>query len=546
MTITRLTDSGNASSAAISPDGLYVLHVDAENGKQSLWLRHVPTGSNTRVIPPTDEQYIGLTFSKDGNYFYFVRTDKARPGVRMLYRAPVLGGEASLVLADVDSPVSFSPDSTRFVFQRGRPSTGETELVVANSDGSNEKVLATRKSPEAFLPTAAWSPDGRAIATVIVENASTESVQTIDVVTGTARVVTGPERSSTDVGDAEVVRWVPDGRGLLISHETLAHPTNFQIGFLSYPAGALLPITNDLNSYDNAGMEVTADGRTLATVQEDSSFGVWVMPAEPNVTAKARQISLAKNERPFVDWASDGRLLTYSGLDYQAQSPDGSRKTTVYSSNLPSFEPAVCVRYLIVPTLDFGKGTNLVRVDLNDGSKKQLTFDKFASEPACSPDGRWIAFTSNDAGPKELFKMPVDGGAAQKLSGLDSYYPTFSPDGKFIAFNYAEGETAQTYRLKIGVIYSDSGKQVYRFDQDPRLRNRIHFTPDGKALAWPIFSGGAGNIWIQPLMGGSPRQFTQFPMETIADFSFSPDGKSLALLRGHVTKDVVLIKDASR
>ena len=546
MTITRLTDSGNASSAAISPDGLYVLHVDVENGKESLWLRHVPTGSNTRVVAPTDEQYIGLTFSKDGNYFYFVRTDRDRPALRMLYRAPVLGGEARLVLADVDSPISFSPDGARFVFLRNRPSLGEMQLLVANSDGSNERVLATRKAPGAFQPTAGWSPDGKVIATVAIVDASAESVQTVDVATGAVGTVTGVERSGTDIGDVEAVRWIPDGKGLVISHGTLAHPGSFQISFVEYPSGARVPITNDLNSYDPTGLDVTADGKTLVTVQEERSFGLWVMPAEVNATAKARQIGIAKDEGKSVDWTPDARILTNPGFDYQVRALDGTAKTPVYTSNLPSFEPAVCGHYLIVPTLDFGKGNNLVRVDMNDGAKKQLTFGKLAYHPACSADGQWIVYESRDAGPQHIAKIPVEGGTPQVLSELNGYRPTFSPDGKLVAFNTVEGDAPQTFRLNIVVIPSDGGKPLYTFETNPRLRSRIHFTPDGKSLAWPIFDGGAGNIWIQPLTGAPAKQFTQFSLETIADFSFSPDGKTIALLRGHTTRDVVLIKDENR
>lgn len=546
MTISRLTDSGNASGAAISADGLYVLHVDVENGKQSLWLRHVPTGSNTRVVPPTDEQYVGLTFSKDGNHFYFVRTDKNRPGIRMLYRAPVLGGEARLVLADVDSPISLSPDGTRFVFQRGKPSVGETQLVIANSDGSGEKILATRSAPEAFQPTAAWSPGGKVVATVAIVEASAEAVQTIDIATGAVGTVTGIERSATDIGDVEAVRWMPDGKGLVISHATLAHPASFQLSFVSYPSGVRVPITNDLNSYDPSGLDVTADGRTLATVQEERNFGLWVMPAEANATAKARQIGLTKDEGVTVDWTPDGRLLTSPNLDYQLRSSDGTAKTTVYTATVPSFDPAVCGHYLIVPTLDFGKGNNLVRVDMNDGTKKQLTFGKLAFHPACSPDGQWIVYESRDVGPQHIAKIPVEGGTPQKLSELNGYRPTFSPDGKLVAFNTAGGDTPQTFRLNIVVIPSDGGEPLYTFGTDPRLRSRIHFTPDGKSLAWPIFDAGAGNIWVQPLTGGPAKQFTQFSLETIADFSFSPDGRTIALLRGHTTRDAVLIKDANR
>jgi eukaryotic-like serine/threonine-protein kinase len=70
FTITQVTNSGNAASAAISPDGRYVLSVMNDNGMQSLWLRDVPTGSDTQVIPPSASDYESLAFSPDGNYIY--------------------------------------------------------------------------------------------------------------------------------------------------------------------------------------------------------------------------------------------------------------------------------------------------------------------------------------------------------------------------------------------------------------------------------------------------------------------------------------------
>jgi eukaryotic-like serine/threonine-protein kinase len=48
--INNLTNNGHVSLARISPDGKYLLHVLEENGLQSLWLRHIPTGSNTQVV----------------------------------------------------------------------------------------------------------------------------------------------------------------------------------------------------------------------------------------------------------------------------------------------------------------------------------------------------------------------------------------------------------------------------------------------------------------------------------------------------------------
>jgi len=540
MSFTKLTDNGNAYSAAISPDGKYVVHVDLENGKQSLWLRHIPTGSNTQVVAPIAEQYTGLTFSNDGNYLFIVRTNRSHPGVSELYRAPVLGGEPRLLITDVDSPISFSPDGTQLVFQRNSPTTSEMHLVVANSDGSGEKTLVTRKLPSGFYATPAWSPDGKMIAIVGLQNG--ESIETIDVATGAARVITALERSRTDVGDVGGLKWMPDGRGLLITHRNLAHPRAFQISYVSYPSGELSRISNDLNSYDQTALGVTTDGKTLATVQEERSIGLWVMPAEENGTAKARQIGMGKNEGEAVEWTPDGRLLTNYGFDYYVRNADGSAKKTVYSSTVPSFSPAVCGHYLIVSNLEFDKGLNLFRVDLHGGPTKQITFTQDNEYPACSPDGKSIVYESRNQGERFVQKIPVDGGTPQKVSDLVGYKPTFSPDGKLVAFNYTEGTTTENFHLKIAVVPADGRAPLYTFNTDPRQRSRIHFTPDGKGLAWPINEGGVGNIWVQLLAGGPPKQLTSFTSEIIQDFAFSADGKNMALLRGTVAKDVVLIQ----
>jgi eukaryotic-like serine/threonine-protein kinase len=71
----------------------------------------------------------------------------------------------------------------------------------------------------------------------------------------------------------------------------------------------------------------------------------------------------------------------------------------------------------------------------------------------------------------------------------------------------------------------------------------LSFTPDGKAVAYPIRENGVDNIWVQPLDGSRGRQITQFDAEQILGLRWSPDGRSLCLLRGHTDSDVVLIRE---
>jgi hypothetical protein len=85
LKMARLTTTGRANDAAISPDGKFVVHVMDNAGEQSLWLRHIPTGSDQEIVPSNKDGFLGLTFSPDGNRIYFL-------SLATLYEVPVLGG----------------------------------------------------------------------------------------------------------------------------------------------------------------------------------------------------------------------------------------------------------------------------------------------------------------------------------------------------------------------------------------------------------------------------------------------------------------------
>ena len=74
FSITQLTNTGKVLNAAISPDGRFLLSVQSDNGNESLWLRNIPTGSNTQVLPASGQSFATLVFSPDGNSFYFRQT----------------------------------------------------------------------------------------------------------------------------------------------------------------------------------------------------------------------------------------------------------------------------------------------------------------------------------------------------------------------------------------------------------------------------------------------------------------------------------------
>jgi len=69
----------------------------------------------------------------------------------------------------------------------------------------------------------------------------------------------------------------------------------------------------------------------------------------------------------------------------------------------------------------------------------------------------------------------------------------------------------------------------------------LAFAPDPKAVVYLVREKNIDNLWEQQLDGSPVRQLTHFTSEQIARFRFSPDGTKLAIERGHVESDAVLL-----
>jgi hypothetical protein len=161
----RITAEGGVESAAISPDGKYIAYSLEESGKRSLWTKHLGSESRVQIVSPVESlSMFAGAFSPDGGYVYYTRQDDQNPK-GALYAVPVLGGASRKIVSDVSQPVSVSRDGKQIVFGRYKLTSTDDYLMVVNSDGTNERLLATVKEPEYLEGSAAaWSPDGTAIA----------------------------------------------------------------------------------------------------------------------------------------------------------------------------------------------------------------------------------------------------------------------------------------------------------------------------------------------------------------------------------------------
>src|SRR5215472_3526162 len=540
ISVNKVPDSCNALMAAISRDGQYPLTLMRDNGLASLWLRNVPTNSNTQVQPPADVYYNGLIFSKDGNYFYFVRSDPGNTNLRFLYRAPLLGGTPQKLASDVDSNISFSPDGSKFAFMRyDNPVAGQYELIIRSLDSGEEKVLmGGSNSQQVFTPV--WSPDGKTIVCAAVHvGKSLQSEIAVDTASGKSRVLFDDSAQVFGAMD-----WLPDGSALVgVEADQAWNFSRSQIALLSYPDAKLFPITRDTNSYSY--ISVAASGRLLAAILSEARWNLYILATGAQVSA-ARQITSTEAETNFT-WTHDNQIIADQRNTLNAIDPATGTKTQFIAQEEGRVggNPAACAdgRYVVFDLIfKVGSGNqNIWRTDSSGGNLKQLTTATHDGHAECSPDNRWVYYITY-RGEAQLARVPIEGGTPQTISDLPiNGLFDLSPDGKLAAF--ATLEHTGEHKEKLAVASTELGQNPKMVDFERPRFGILRFSLDGKAVVYPTRDHGVDNLWLQPVDGSKGHYLTDFKSERIYDFHWSFDGKQLALVRGHNDSDVVLIHD---
>jgi serine/threonine protein kinase/Tol biopolymer transport system component len=532
MKIQKLTDSGKADQVAISGDGRYIVYALREGEQQGLWVRNVATKSDVQVLPPDNVLFAGLSFSPDGNYIYFTRSDKNNHLYQSLYSMPVLGGEPHQVLRDIDTGVSFSPDGKQFAFMRGVPDKNVLELRIANADGSGEHLLQSLPSLVFFIFGCAWSPDGQTIVAPVLTTDFQWVTDAVNVSDGAVKEI---YRGDEGVGRAV---WLPDGKAVLQGMLTRPEDRS-QLFLFPFPRGERRRFTNDLANYTPA-LDITADGKMLTAIARTRDAHVFVLPG--GNAAEAKQITFGETPDINVARGPNGKLVVGSngnGSDVSLMNADGSGRTQPFANVRDYDPPSGCGdRYLLLEAYE-GGDNRLIRTDL-DGSN-QVTLGQGAQSGTCAPDGTWALYSADKG--HNLVRVPIEGGAPKVVaSSPGGIYGAISPDGKWIACGYQEPGPDKTPVQKFSVIPADGGAAVHVFDQ-PAGQSNLKWSPDGMGLQFILTRKGASNIWEQPLAGGDPHPITNFTSGRIFGFDWSKDGKNLSLARGEIHSDVVLISN---
>jgi Tol biopolymer transport system component len=535
-TYTRITNVGNATGAAISPDGKWLVYVEDDGEQKSLWLRQVAVAnSNTQIVPPAAVRYVGAAFSPDGNYVYYaVRQGTDETGT--LYQVPVLGGTPRKLFTGIGNSPTFSPDGKHMAYFYYIED--EDRLMIANADGTNQRQLASRRGDEYFFQdnfsSVSWSSDGKTIATPIANSKeSWMSVATVSVATGEVRPL--PTRKWIEVRQAI---WFDDQTILATAQETPGEA--FMIWRVSYPSGEATRLTNDLNWYPL--ISLTKDSNQIAAVQMEISNNIWIMPEFD--ASRAMQITKGRNLVGSPAWTPDGKIIypykVPGGGDLYLLDPaNGDRKQLTADAGT-NVDPMVTPdgRYVVFRS-DRSGAPRVWRMNLDGSDPRELTHDHEVGSVTVSPDGQWIAFTLclNKC---TVWTLPIDGGTPVQLTNNASENAAISPDGRYIACSYLDHPNGA---FKLAIFPRGGGQPVKTFTYTGGDTTNKQWSPDGRAIVYGVTRAGVTNLWAQPIDGSPPKQLTNFASDRIFSFQISRDGKQVALNRGTSASDVVLISN---
>ena len=543
FSIENVSNNGHVSKVAISPDGKYLLQALEEGGEQSLWLRHIPTMTNKQVLAPALTRYEGLTFSPDGNYIYFLRRDESNEAESQLYSASMLGGAPRVIVDDVDSPVSFSPDGQRFVFLRELHDSPNWDLWMAKSDGTPERAIF-RNHPlmsDSYIP--AWSPDGKTIVIPIVQPTKDAlgGFLAVDPSTGQDHVVAvAPDR----IYHAPV--WMPDGNGLVATSVQIdGEHLQAQIGYVNYPGGEYRPFTADTNDYSNLG--ISKDGKTLVALQSRLRFQLAL--ASSNDADQLHPVPL-QSELPIWQWTwmPGDRLLVPQGANLKAITPKGEETILRTDPKHLGDQVAVCGdgRYIVFREIGSTSmaSANLARMDLDGTNVTQLTHGLNDRDPVCPKSGPWVYFVDNDDN-RYVKRVSVEGGSGAPETVVKYAVGTYalSPDGKEIA-SLELRELDHKLMLRLDNV--DTHQMRYADMDQHALGSGLAYAPDGHGIVYIVREKGVDNLWIQPLDDKPHHQFSHFTKDKIFRFVFSPDGSHIAIESGETESDAILLHDQAK
>ncbi len=233
------------------------------------------------------------------------------------------------------------------------------------------------------------------------------------------------------------------------------------------------------------------------------------------------------------------RCLTYTPdnpAGWQVEAGNVGRHYYMWRYERPPFDGRIAYAH------GYGNTSDIFVIEPGDAAPRNLTNLRGSdSDPAWSPDGESIAFSSRRGGGEDIYVMDADGANVRQLTfGMGAILPSWTPDGSQIVFTgVAPGEVSN---LDLWIVATDGG-EPRRLTTDPGVDNHPDWSPDGSKIVFTSDRNLYFNLYTIDADGTGETRITDAQWNDLNP-AWSPDGSQIAFERDTDFSGDIFVADA--
>jgi len=432
---------------AFSPDGNSVAYWD-----ESGYLKRIAISGGAPVAICPISALFGISWAADGA-IYYVQTDG-------IYRVAATGGMPELVIpSDADRSiygVELLPDGDHLLFSTtATQGDWDSGVIVAQSLSTGERtVLVEGGTAARYMQTGhlVYALGDGLLAVVFDADSLTVSGGAVPLVQGITRAVNG---------QTGVAHYSVSANGTLVYLTGSVYQTKHSLAWVDRN-GSEDSIAAPARAY--VSPRLSPDGERLLLNARDDEQDIWIWHFGRQTLTR---LTFGSTQERFPVWSLDGARVAYlSGLGqvsrllWQAADGTGAPEQIAVNGGFPTaFVPGQAEILVYGGNLSNSDDIALVSLDGSDEVTPLLHTEFDETMPELSPDGRWLAYVSNESGSDQVYvrSFPdVDAGGRWQVSSGGGAEPLWSRDGRTLYYRHENAILAVSVDTDSGFVFGNA------------------------------------------------------------------------------------------